>query len=140
MALQTVAILLVWSFPEPQIPLWRFGAGALFAALGTVTTWLSLKQLGRQWRLDAGLNAGHELVQDGPYAVVRHPLYAGTFAVMLSVGLLVTEWPVLICSAILYEIGTEIRMRSEDRLLRERFGAAFDEYASRVPGHIPFLK
>jgi protein-S-isoprenylcysteine O-methyltransferase Ste14 len=40
------------------------------------------------------------------------------------------------CAAV-YLIGTEIRIASEERLLREELGAEFDAYAARVPALLP---
>ena len=39
--------------------------------------------LGRQWRIDAGLNSDHELVQSGPYRIVRHPIYTSMLCLLL---------------------------------------------------------
>jgi protein-S-isoprenylcysteine O-methyltransferase Ste14 len=40
---------------------------------------------------------------------------------------------------VVFAIGTFIRVRSEEKLLRELFGSVFDEYARKVPAVIPFL-
>jgi protein-S-isoprenylcysteine O-methyltransferase Ste14 len=41
-------------------------------------------------------------------------------------------------SLLLYVAGTEIRVRAEEALLAERFGAAFEAYKRRVPAYLPF--
>jgi protein-S-isoprenylcysteine O-methyltransferase Ste14 len=46
-------------------------------------------------------------------------------------------WPVAIVLAL---IGTEIRVRVEDKLLTERFGQEFSEWQKRVPAYLPFLR
>ena len=48
----------------------------LFFAVGVWLAWTALRALGPQWRLDAGLNADHQLVRSAPYRTVRHPIYA----------------------------------------------------------------
>jgi protein-S-isoprenylcysteine O-methyltransferase Ste14 len=41
---------------------------------------------------------------------------------------------------LLFAIGTEIRVRIEDRLLASRFGDQFLDYQRRVSAYIPFIR
>src|SRR5438128_7491495 len=59
----------VWSAP---IEVWRAVSGVAFGVAAIALVWMAVGNLGRQWRVDAGLNADHELVQSGAYRVVRH--------------------------------------------------------------------
>ena len=100
-----------------------------------------MRALGQHWRLDAGLNADHELVRAGPYRVVRHPIYTSMFCMLLGTGLvLATPLPLLLPSLLMLAIGTEIRVRTEEKLLASQFGEQFLDYRRRVPAYIPFLK
>jgi protein-S-isoprenylcysteine O-methyltransferase Ste14 len=101
---------------------------------------MAVANLGKQWRVDAGLNVDHELVQSGAYREVRHPIYLSMLCMLLMnlamIGTL-PGWPVAIVLAL---VGTEIRVRVEDGLLRERFGPKFTEWQKRVPAYLPFLR
>ncbi|HEV2494019.1 MAG TPA: isoprenylcysteine carboxylmethyltransferase family protein [Terriglobia bacterium] len=120
---------------------WRIAVSVLLFVVADVLSWTGMRALGRQWRIDAALSADHELVQSGPYRVVRHPIYASMFCVLLGTGLvLVTPLPLLLPSILLFAIGTEIRVRVEDRLLASRFGDQFLDYQRRVSAYIPFLR
>ena len=44
-----------------------------------------------------------------------------------------------VAGALAFIVGTEIRVRAEDRLLEQRFGLEFRNYRSRVPAYIPFF-
>jgi protein-S-isoprenylcysteine O-methyltransferase Ste14 len=126
-----------WSSPlEP----WRCGIGIIPAILAILLSWRSVPVLGRQWRIDAGLNADHELVRSGPYSIVRHPIYASMLGMLLAgiawAGTL-PAWPIAL---VLFVIGIEIRVRVEDNLLRERFGAEFTEWSRQVPAYLPFIR
>jgi len=126
-----------WNSPlEP----WRAFIGVLLALLATAVAWSAVRNLGRQWRVDAGLNANHELVQTGAYRFVRHPIYASMFAMLLTSLALVGTLPGWPVALVLFAIGTEIRVRVEDRLLRERFGEKFLEWRRRVPAYVPFVR
>ena len=113
---------------------------AVILAIGSVYfSWIALKALGRQWSFVAGVMSGHRLIQEGPYSVVRHPLYVCFFGLTFSTGIVWSEPMGLLVSTILFWIGVWIRVRSEEKILRETFGAEFEEYAKRVPAFLPGL-
>ncbi len=143
MPLIAVAYTLVWqgSFwtrsPGPR----RIITSILLFAAASILSWTSTRALGRQWRLDAGLNSDHELVRSGPYRLIRHPIYTSMLCMLLGTGLLlVTPLTLLLPSLLFFVIGTEIRVRIEEKLLAAQFGDEFLEYRRRVPAYIPFLK
>ena len=112
----------------------------MIGTLGVVTVWAAIPQLDKQWRIDAGLNADHALIRTGPYSIVRHPIYASMLAMLLAMGLMLSSWWGLVVGLALFIVGTEIRVRVEDGLLRSRFGGEFDAYASHVPAYLPFIR
>jgi protein-S-isoprenylcysteine O-methyltransferase Ste14 len=139
--LEGVAYSILWqnSFWTRSPRPWQIALGIGFLVLAAVLSWTSARTLGRQWRLDAGLNADHQLVQSGAYRVVRHPIYTSMLCLLLGTGFLITPMLVLLLSSVLFIVGTEIRVRIEDALLAERFGDAFREYQRKVPAYVPFL-
>jgi protein-S-isoprenylcysteine O-methyltransferase Ste14 len=98
------------------------------------------RALGRQWRIDAGLNKDHELIRSGPYRLVRHPIYTSMLWFLFGIGFLITPPLLLLLSLVVFMIGTEIRVRIEDALLASQFGEQFQEYKRSIPAYIPFLK
>jgi protein-S-isoprenylcysteine O-methyltransferase Ste14 len=119
---------------------WRTALSVCSFVLAGILSWTGARALGRQWRIDAGLNPDHELVRSGVYRVVRHPIYTSMLCVLLGTGFMITPLPMLLLSILLFMIGTEIRVRIEDGLLSSRFGDQFRDYQCRVPAYIPFLK
>ena len=122
--------------PDPV----RVAAGVAFFAGGVALSWGGVRALGKQWRIDAGLNAEHELVRSGPYQMVRHPIYASMLCMFLASGLLVASMLRLGIGLLVFLAGIEIRVRVEDALLASRFGKAFDEYRRAVPAYIPMIR
>ena len=59
--------------------------------------------------------------------------------VMCAIAIVVTPWQLFISSLVLFVIGTEIRVRTEETLLAARFGEEFQQYKKSVPAYIPFL-
>ena len=95
--------------------------------------------LGKEWSVTARLVEGHRLVTQGPYRVVRNPIYTGMFGMLLATGLAISHWIGLVVAIIVFATGTMIRVRNEEKLLRDAFGTEFDDYARRVPAVVPFL-
>ncbi len=86
----------------------------------------------------APLQAQHRLIQRGPYAFVRHPIYLGYWLLLLGVTLIYRTWtPLLLfvmCLAAFYR-----RARREEEALAERFGDEWRAYTRRTKFLIPFV-
>lgn len=93
--------------------------------------------LGKQWSLEARLVEGHDLIEDGPYRFVRNPIYTGMFGMLVATGLLGMRWERLAVAIVVFAVGTYVRIRMEEKLLRGAFGVRFEEYARRVWAVIP---
>jgi protein-S-isoprenylcysteine O-methyltransferase Ste14 len=136
-----IFIAFICRLPMDSPPaLWRIAASVVFGPIAGVLSWTSVRHLGRQFRVNAGLYDDHELVTTGPYAIVRHPIYASLLAILLSTLLLLTPWEWAMLSLVLFIAGTEIRVRTEDGLLASRFGERWFEYRTRVRAYVPFVR
>ena len=125
-----IAYTLLWQahFWERKPHAWQFALSILLFALAALLSWTGALTLGRQRRVDAGLNADHELVTAGPYRFIRHPIYSSLLCVLLATGTLVTPWWLFVPALFLFIVGTEIRVRSEENLLAGHFGDRFTDY------------
>jgi protein-S-isoprenylcysteine O-methyltransferase Ste14 len=89
-----------------------------------------------------GAASGHlrkyeELITSGPYARTRNPLYFGSAFLAVGFALAGHSWWAGGVVVAYFAIFYSAVMRNEERDLRARYGAAFDEYASRVPLFFP---
>jgi protein-S-isoprenylcysteine O-methyltransferase Ste14 len=112
------------------------------AILAWASCWWCLRAvgaLGKQWTFQARVIEGHELVTAGPYAIVRNPIYLGMFGLMVATGLVLATWWAQVAAIAVFLIGNWIRIHQEEKLLRQLFGAKFQEYAQRVPAFLPGL-
>jgi protein-S-isoprenylcysteine O-methyltransferase Ste14 len=151
LALQAVAYFMVWFFPLRYrgMPPNRIAAESgsyvsmvamvalLLAVASVVLVNWAARCLGKQWSLGARLVEGHVLIEDGPYRFVRNPIYTGMFGMLVATGLLGMHWALLALAIVLFAVGTYVRVRVEERLLRGAFGVRFEEYARRVWVLIP---
>ena len=127
-------------------PLVRMPQGAeiavslLTAAIAAVSVLFALaaaRALDRQWALVARVIEGHELIQRGPFAFVRNPIYLAMFGTLLATCLAFSRWGAVLPMIVIFLAGTAIRIRTEETLLRGAFGAQFEDYARRVPAFLP---
>ena len=112
----------------------------LTIALAAASVWLSasaINTLGKQWSLAARLIEGHKLVTEGPYNMVRNPIYTGMFGMLIVSSMAHGHWLGLIIASFVYYLGTVMRIKSEEKLLREQFGSEYDDYTREVPAFIP---
>jgi protein-S-isoprenylcysteine O-methyltransferase Ste14 len=147
LALQGASYAFVWAFMREKFthiaPLGKFpdiAVAVVTVALVVGSVWLmrsAFGTLGKQWSLTARVLEGHKLITAGPYGWVRHPIYTGMFGLLVANGLAVSRPFGLLAGIIVFWVGTIIRVRSEERLLRAAFGAQYDEYARRVPAVLP---
>ncbi len=114
----------------------RLGGAALSVA-GVAFALRSIVTLGRHYDLRVEVHAGHQLIRQGPFALVRHPVYTG-LAVHFIGACLATGNLLLIAGTLLATLPAfYARARSEERLLREQFGAEYDRYVDEVPMLVP---
>lgn len=149
LALQAAGLALIWVFnrtpwePFAKVPAWfeivlNLWVLLLMAASVALVYW-AIRALGKQWSYRAQLVEGHRLVTEGPYRMVRNPIYSGLLGMLVANGVAWSRWEALVAAIAVYLAGTAIRVRSEEALLRGAFGAEFEEYARRVPAVIPWL-
>jgi protein-S-isoprenylcysteine O-methyltransferase Ste14 len=147
LVLQGASYAIVWSIHRPAFsPVASFNRTfEIVVAVGTVgvacasvaVVMAAVKTLGKEWSVTARLIEGHKLATRGPYRVVRHPIYTGMLGMLLATGLAISYWFWLLAAIVVFFIGTIIRVRSEEKLLREQFGREFEAYAERVPAMLP---
>jgi protein-S-isoprenylcysteine O-methyltransferase Ste14 len=141
MLLQFVGFSLLWQghFWTRTLTLWRLVLCVVLFALATLLSWTSSRALSGHLRADAALGAEHKLVRAGPYALVRNPIYTSMLLVVCAIGIAITGWKLFLAALIVFVIGIEIRVRTEEQLLASRFGEEFQAYKRDVPAYIPFL-
>lgn len=127
--------------PGPEIALpesMRWLGLALIVAGVAFALW-AIAALGRHYDLVLEIHADHELVRLGPYRFVRHPVYTG-LALHFAGACLATGNLLFIAGTVLVSYPAFVgRARAEEALLRDRFGAAYDAYASEVGMFVPRL-
>jgi len=117
-------------------------AGLVVYLVGLWFVLWARRTLGRNWGLSTSrqvkLLDDHVLIQDGPFAWVRHPMYFGWLMCMLGLTLLYPVWMILVL-LISCLVAFPARAHREESALAERFGEQWNTYAARTRFMIPFV-
>jgi protein-S-isoprenylcysteine O-methyltransferase Ste14 len=123
----------------------------LFIALGCVLLWyakrewffpaLAISLFGEAIQLwcFASLQKNQVLAANGPYAMVRNPMYLGRYFLLLGMLMLPGNAWLLAAFSILYYLYMVNRVRREEALLAPTFGEAYSRYCAAVPRFLPRL-
>ncbi len=106
-------------------------------ALGFAFAWWARIHLGRLWSGSITRKEGHRVIDTGPYAIVRHPIYTGILLAGVASAVAMGTLHAYL-GALLLIIGYWIKAKLEERFLREELGPAdYDAYRRRVPMLVP---
>ena len=127
-------------FNERFVPLaiWPAALGAALTFAGLVFCVWARFVLADNWSDFVQVKRDHELIVDGPYRWVRHPIYTGLLLMFGGTALAVGEWRGVLAVAIAAASFWR-KLRLEESVMRGQFGDAYARYAERVPALIPFV-
>ena len=141
-----IALILLFGPPIAQMTperLWPSNetlGWAIFAL--TVLTfaflWWARIEMGRLWSGTIAMGAHHRVIDTGPFAIVRHPIYSGIIAAGF---LMAAEQATLVAfgGAVFLAISFWMKAQLEEAFLREELGPQdYDAYRRRVPMLVPF--
>jgi protein-S-isoprenylcysteine O-methyltransferase Ste14 len=113
-------------------------AVVLFVA-GLILRWWAIITLGRFFTVDVTIEKDHELVERGPFHVVRHPSYTGVLLAFFGLALSLRNWAALL--VVLLPIGAAFihRMNVEEDALSRALGACYTQYMKRTKRLVPFV-
>jgi protein-S-isoprenylcysteine O-methyltransferase Ste14 len=93
--------------------------------------------LGRNWSARVTLKVGHELIDTGPYRVVRHPIYSGLLLMILGTAVMAGNLSGLLAVAIFF-VAIWLKLRREEALMTANF-PPYAEYKARTKALVPYL-
>ena len=112
----------------PPVPAFALTGFALVCCGLALAVW-ARAHLGRYWSDKVMLQLDHRLVETGPYAYVRHPIYSGVLLAVFGTALAQDQWRGALAFLLLL-INYSIKAKREERVLAEQFRPAFDHYMS----------
>jgi len=137
----TAGVFVAQNFQAGALPhgLMFASAGVVLFVAGLILRWWAIITLGRFFTVDVAIAKDHELVERGPFRIVRHPSYTGVLLAFVGLGLSFGNWAALI--VILLPIGAVFihRMNVEEDALSRALGPRYAEYMKRTKRLVPFV-
>jgi protein-S-isoprenylcysteine O-methyltransferase Ste14 len=94
--------------------------------------------LGGNWSAMVTIKQQHTLIRTGPYAIVRHPIYAGLLLAMFGTALEVSELRGFLAVVLAFAAWLA-KSRLEESFLLAQFGEAYLHYRQEVKSLVPFV-
>ncbi len=113
--------------------------GLILFSAGIGLRWWSIFYLGRFFTVDVAIAQKHELIDSGPYRLIRHPSYTGALMAFFGFGLALGNWLALLCLLIPTTGAFLWRMKVEERALTDALGDPYRNYTRRTKRLIPFV-
>ena len=122
----------LFAFADYALPDWATWIGALAQIPFLWLFWRSHADLGRNWSPGLEVHDAHELVTNGIYARIRHPMYAAIWIAALAQPLLIHNWIAGLLIVPAFAAMWFLRVPNEEALMRQRFGETWDAYCARA--------
>jgi protein-S-isoprenylcysteine O-methyltransferase Ste14 len=120
------------------LALWPVQLGGALTVAGVAFAIWARVMIAGNWSSSVTLKREHELIVEGPYRIVRHPIYTGILLGLLGTALAVGEWRALLGVAIAVAAYWR-KLTIEEAVMRRQFGEAYARYAERTRALIPFM-
>lgn len=112
---------------------------AILTFAGLLFAWWARIYPGRLWSGAITRKEGHYVVDTGPYAFVRHPIYTGIIGATLATAIAAATTNSIL-GGILILFGLWLKARTEEHFLSTELGpGAYAAYQRRVPMLVPFI-
>ena len=122
------------------LPSWLRWAAVGVAASGFALLQWSHAALGRNWSDQPRILSHQELVKDGPYRWVRHPIYAAFLLILGSTLLITSNWLIGGLWFLLTSIDIRDRIAYEEETMLARFGDEYRSYVRDTGALIPRIR
>jgi protein-S-isoprenylcysteine O-methyltransferase Ste14 len=113
--------------------------GVFLFVAGLLLRWWAIITLGRFFTVDVTIEKDHELVEHGPFRVVRHPSYTGVLLAFVGFALTLRNWAALLVILLPIFAAFMRRMNVEEEALSRALGLRYAEYMRRTKRLVPFV-
>lgn len=141
MASVLAGIYVAKHWPAAALPhgqMFAFLGVFLFVA-GLLLRWWAIITLGRFFTVDVVIEKDHELVERGPFRLVRHPSYTGVLLAFVGFALTLRNWASLLIILLPIFAVFIRRMNVEEDALSRALGSRYADYMRRIKRLVPFV-
>jgi protein-S-isoprenylcysteine O-methyltransferase Ste14 len=128
-----------WLVSKLNLPHFFYFIGLTLMLGGLVLRAVSVLTLRKYFTVLVQVTSEQQLIQNGVYKRLRNPSYAGMLLFIVGVAISLRSAISAILSLIIFTLCVSIRIKVEEKALRENFGSEFDEYCAHTWRLIPFI-
>jgi protein-S-isoprenylcysteine O-methyltransferase Ste14 len=121
------------------LPPWLTYVGDAMMIGGVALRQWAIAVLGRYFSGIIGVQRGQQVVEAGPYRLIRHPSYAGVLLILAGIAMSMLSGAAVAAAALIFGLTYGYRMRVEERVLVSELGDSYVDYMKRTKRVIPFL-
>jgi protein-S-isoprenylcysteine O-methyltransferase Ste14 len=131
-------ILTPWlDFANYQLPDWAGWLGVALMVGVLFVFWRAHIDLGLNWSATLAMREGHNLVTQGIYAYIRHPMYASQWLWILAQPLLLQNWIAGFAGILGFLPMYFLRVPREEKMMLDHFGDEYRAYMQRTGAVLP---
>ena len=137
----TAGINVAKLWPTAALPYGQMFAvvGVILFVAGLLLRWWAIITLGRFFTVDVTIEKDHELVERGPFRLVRHPSYTGVLLAFVGFALTLRNWAALLVILVPIFAAFIRRMNVEEEALSKALGLRYADYMRRTKRLMPFV-
>ena len=124
------------ALPQGRMLAW---VAVMLFLVGLALRWWAIIILGRFFTVDVTIEKDHELVERGPFRILRHPSYTGVLLAFLGLALSLRNWAALLVILLPIVAAFIHRMNVEEEALSRALGPRYAEYMKRTKRLVPFV-
>ena len=126
-----------FSFAEYALRSGPLVGGVACLIIGLWLFYRSHADLGTNWSLSLEVREQHQLITQGVYRRIRHPMYTALLLYSIGQALVIPNWVAGPANLIAFTILLTLRLGAEERMMREGFGNEYAAYSARTKRLIP---
>ena len=116
-----------------------FGLGIALIFVGTALRTYAIRVLGRYFVITVAVEPDQQVIERGPYRLIRHPSYTGALLSLLGFGLVLTNWASLAAIILWNAVGFGYRVVVEEQVLSRALGQPYIAYMRRTRRLLPYV-
>jgi len=125
------------NFANYTLPAWAGWLGVLLTAGALFVFWRAHADLGLNWSPTLEIREKHELITRGIYGVIRHPMYASQWLLVIAQPLLLHNWIAGFLNLLVFIPFYLLRVKAEEKMMLDSFGLQYQEYMKTTGGVLP---
>ena len=127
----------LFAFADYPLHPMPFSAGILSLGVGLWLFQRAHTDLATNWSTTLELRENHEMVTEGIYRFVRHPMYLAIFVYSAGMALTLPNWVAGPAYLVKFTLLFALRVRAEERMMLEAFGKRYEAYMHRTHRLVP---